>query len=254
MTSAVTTENVARHEDARSIGVYAREGGLWPIEEQLVREHVLPPPASILDLGCGAGRTSHALARAGWKTIALDLSEPLLRVAHDRFPDLPLLLADAAALTFASRAFDAVLFSFNGLDYIYPETARVQCLAEVYRVLRPRGVFIFSSHNLIGALFSGGYRYLRGYHNALKMLMAQLGNPHWREWYLRYDEFAGSQHHFSAPLGRTVRQLRRAGFTVVEVRGASGDRRPHAVRMHQAHVYFVARKPAACAECPECQE
>src|SRR5947207_15991963 len=132
MTSAVTTENVARHEDARSIRVYTREDGLWPIEEQLIREHVLPPPASILDLGCGAGRTTYALVRAGWKTIALDLSESLLRVAHRRFPDLPLVLADAATLTFPSRVFDAVLFSFNGLDYIYPETAPNQYLGVGY--------------------------------------------------------------------------------------------------------------------------
>jgi SAM-dependent methyltransferase len=245
MTSAVTTENVARHEDARSISVYTREDGLWPIEEQLIRQHVLPPPASILDLGCGAGRTTHALVRGGWKTIALDLSESMLRVAHHRFPDVPLVLADAATLTFPSQVFDAVLFSFNGLDYIYPETARDQCLAEVYRVLRPGGVFIFSSHNMVGAMFSGGFWYLRGYLNALTTLAEQVRNRRFREWYLHYPDFGGPQYLFSAPPGRTVRQLQHTGFIVEDVRGASGERRARAVLMHQAHVYFVARKPAA---------
>jgi SAM-dependent methyltransferase len=244
MRSAITTENVARHDDARSISAYSHEDGLWPIEERLVRAHALPPPALILDLGCGAGRTSQALARAGWKTIALDLSQSLLRVAHHRFPNLPLVLADASVLTFQSRVFDAVLFSFNGLDYIYPEAARTQCLAEVYRVLRPGGVFIFSSHNAIGAMFSGGYWYPRGYLNALELLGDQVRNPRFREWYLHYPDFGGPQYLFSAPPRRTVRQLQHAGFVVEDVRGASGERRTRAVLMHQAHVYFVARKPA----------
>jgi SAM-dependent methyltransferase len=244
-TSAITSDNVARSGDPRSVDFYSRDPGLWPIEERLIREFTRPPPASILDLGCGAGRTTHGLRRAGWKTCGLDLSEPLLRSAQRRFPDLPLLQADATALTFASQSFDAVLFSFNGLDYVYPEAAREQCVTEVYRVLRPGGVFVFSSHNLIGALFSGGYFYLRGYWNALKMLTAQVGTPHWREWYLRYQDLGGPQYFFSAPPGRTVRTLQRTGFVVDDVRGASGERRPRAVLMHQAHVYFVARKPAA---------
>jgi len=117
-------------------------------------------------------------------------------------------------------------------------------MAEVCRVLKPGGIFIFSSHNLIGALFSGGYVYLRGHFNALTFLAAQIGNPHRGQWYLRYDEFAGPQYLFSAPPERTIEQLQRAGFVVEAVRGASGERRRRAVLMHQAHVYFVARKPA----------
>jgi SAM-dependent methyltransferase len=241
--SSITAENVARHDDPRSVDLYSREAGLWPIEEQLIGDFVPPPPASILDLGCGAGRTTQALSAAGWKTVALDLSAPLLDVARRRGPRLALVQADAAALSFRSGRFDAVLFSFNGLDYIYPESERVRCLTEVLRVLKPGGVFIFSTHNLIGTMFSGGYLYLRGHVNALKLLAAQLGNPHRGEWYLRYGEFAGPQHHFSAPPGRTVEQLRRAGFVLETIRGASGERRRRAVLMHQAHVYFVARKP-----------
>jgi SAM-dependent methyltransferase len=243
--SAITLENVARHADPRSVEDYSREPGLWAIEERLVRRFVATPPASILDLGCGAGRTTNGFRQEGWRTYGLDLSDSLLRVARERFPGLPLLRADATALTFASQTFDAVVFSFNGIDYIYPESAREQCLAEAFRVLRPGGVIILSTHNLVGALFSGGYWYPRGYWNSCAALARQAGNPRVREWYVRYEDYGGPQYLFSAPPGRTVKQLRHAGFVVEEMCGASGERRPRTVLMHHAHVYFVARKPPA---------
>ena len=245
MTSPVTAENVSRHVDARSIALYSREQGMRLIEKQLIREFAPAVPGSILDLGCGAGRTTQTLARAGWRAVGLDLSEPLLRVARQRAPEVPYILADAAALTFPANCFDAVLFSFNGIDYLHPEPAREQCFREVHNVLKPGGVFIFSSHNLIGAIFSGGYFYLRGYFNALRFLASQAGNPYWRDWYMTYEEFSGPHVLFSAPPSRTVDQLVRAGFAVEDVRGANRHRDRRAVLMHEAHVYFVARKPAA---------
>jgi len=70
--SSITAENIARHLDPRSVDLYSRDHGLWPIEEALLREFVPAPPASILDLGCGAGRTTQALRANGWKAVALD--------------------------------------------------------------------------------------------------------------------------------------------------------------------------------------
>lgn len=244
MTSAVTVANVARHDDPDSVRAYTREASLWPIEHALIEEFMPAPPARLLDIGCGGGRTTVPLADAGYEVAAIDLSGPLLAAAHRRHPGLPLAQMDAAALGFDSGAFDAALFSFNGIDYIYPESARVSCLAEVFRVLRPGGIFILSSHNLIGHLWSGGYWYLRGYLNAARLLSRQRGNPHIREWYARYGD---EQVHYSAPPTRTVSQLQDAGFEPLAVRGASGERNPANIRMHQAHVYFVAKKPVSVA-------
>ena len=199
----------------------------------------------MLDLGCGAGRTTIGLARLGYDVTAIDLSEPLLRHARSRHPALDFRLMDATALSFPDASFDAALFSYNGLDDIAPTSARERCLSEVHRILRPQGVFVLSGHNAIGHFFSGGYFYLRGYINAVKMIARQRSNPLLRHWYFRYDSPGGQQVLFSAPPSRTIAQLQHVGFDVVDVRGATGERRPSRVRMRQAHVYFVARKPAA---------
>ena len=48
---------------------------------------------------------------------------------------------------FDDASFDAIVFSFNGLDSVIPKEKRSRCLRECWRVLRPAGVLVFSSHN-----------------------------------------------------------------------------------------------------------
>lgn len=236
-------QNLAYYASAWSAAQYTREDGLRPIEQQLIAEFMPPPPAGILDIGCGAGRTTIGLSQAGYSAIAIDLSPELLTLAGRRYPLLDFRQMDATELAFPVNTFDAALFSYNGIDGIYPVVAREQCLAEVFRVLKPGATFIFSSHNLVGAIFSGGSWYVRGYINAMRTLAQQRRNPLLREWYVRYEDPGGAQFLYSAPPGRTVDQLRRAGFSVIAVRGASGQRQPGRVRHREQHVYFVARKP-----------
>jgi SAM-dependent methyltransferase len=244
----ITARNLANYDSAASVTAYTREEGLRPLEAELVDSLFPPPPATVLDLGCGAGRTTWGLAQKGFEVIAIDLSQGLLGEARRRYPDLDFREMDATRLAFLDASFDAAMFSYNGIDCIYPVEQRERCMTEVYRILRPGGVFLFSSHNWLGAVWSGGYFYPQGYANAWKNLKEQRGNRLLREGYWLYRDDGGDQHLYSATPGHTVRQLRRAGFTGIEVIGyRRGMSRGEAVRRSQ-HVHFAARKPAGRGE------
>lgn len=86
----------------------------------------------VLDIGCGTGRfTTQVRAR---RVIGLDRDRRLLRVAQQR--NVTCVLGDAHALPFGDCQFDAIVatdgvFAFLEID---------QALAEVRRVLAPRGI------------------------------------------------------------------------------------------------------------------
>src|SRR5437764_12480493 len=103
--SPVTAANIACHRDPDSQLLYTRETGLRPIERQLLLHFMPPPPASILDLGCGAGRTSAGLLQLGYRVTAIDLSESLLAVARERHPHGDFRQMDATNLEFADEVF-----------------------------------------------------------------------------------------------------------------------------------------------------
>jgi SAM-dependent methyltransferase len=241
---AVFDANLANYFSEWSLAEYTREEGLWPLERELVSGFMPPPPARLLDLGCGGGRTTVGLVAGGYQVTAIDLAEPLISHARARHPGIDFRVMDATALAFDDGSFEGAIFSYNGIDAIFPLASRARCLGEVFRVLRPGGVFVMSSHNALGHLFSGGFHYLRGYRNAIAMLARQRSNPHLRDWYFHYADPGGAQLLYSGPPQATGRQLRAAGFDVVDVRGASGERRPRRILWRQPHVYFVARKPA----------
>jgi ubiquinone/menaquinone biosynthesis C-methylase UbiE len=93
----------------------------------------------VLEVGCGTGNISLALARRGARLVGLDLSFPMLALAHHkaRREGLPLTFIRGAAgsLPFAAARFHGVI-SILALDFI-PD--RAAALGEMVRVLRPGG-------------------------------------------------------------------------------------------------------------------
>jgi SAM-dependent methyltransferase len=126
---------------------YARLDYLTPCERLLVDTYV-SPGAAVLDLGVGGGRTTpHLLARAG-RYLGVDYSPEMIRLCRGKFPGVEFRQADASSMPLLNdKSFDVIFFSFNGIDWLWPSEKRHSCIRECWRLLRPGGVFIFSSHN-----------------------------------------------------------------------------------------------------------
>lgn len=104
--------------------------------------------AAILDIGVGAGRTTRYLSNLGRSYVGIDYSAAMVESCRDLCPGVDVRLGDATNMEmFEEDRFDVVVFSFNGIDHVVHED-RLRILREVHRVLRPSGVFIFSTHNL----------------------------------------------------------------------------------------------------------
>lgn len=94
-----------------------------------------------LDLCCGQGNVTEALARAGHSVIGADFSPKMLEHAAQRLPAGEFIEADAQNLPFEDSTFDNVVCSF-GLMHV-PDQPKA--LAEINRVLKSNGKFVMTS-------------------------------------------------------------------------------------------------------------
>jgi len=96
---------------------------------------------AVLDVCCGTGLVAQAAAGRGASVIGIDFSEHMIAVAKEKGLACRFQVGDAEALPFGSACFDRVLCNF-GL-YHLPDPDRA--IAEAARVLRPVGVYAFTT-------------------------------------------------------------------------------------------------------------
>lgn len=121
----------------------AYENGLVPALMQewaprLVAAAAIQPGQRVLDVACGTGVLTRAVADAVTATasaVGLDIDPGMLAVARAQRPDIEWHQASADRLPFPAANFDAVVSQF-GLMF-FPSPARA--LGEMWRVLKPGG-------------------------------------------------------------------------------------------------------------------
>jgi ubiquinone/menaquinone biosynthesis C-methylase UbiE len=122
--------------------------------EQIILNSLRPSLSKMkmLDIGVGAGRTTIHFAPLAREYVGIDYSANMVDACKKKFSENKKWLfkvVDATNLqVFKDSDFDFVMFSFNGLDYILDHQNRKKAICEIWRVLKPNGIFYFTTHNL----------------------------------------------------------------------------------------------------------
>ncbi|MBS4032489.1 MAG: class I SAM-dependent methyltransferase [Clostridiales bacterium] len=112
--------------------------------EILVHKHGGVPEQSALDLACGTGNTTVALAEKGYIVTGLDLAEKMLEIAHQKVKKLPITLRQDDMRIFTLPQQVGLVTAFqDGLNYLLSEDDLRQTFLTVSRTLLPEGLFIF---------------------------------------------------------------------------------------------------------------
>ncbi|WTV32701.1 class I SAM-dependent methyltransferase [[Kitasatospora] papulosa] len=120
-----------QHEHDPQIGATPRLWGMYSIPDAHLHALGDITGKRVLELGCGAGQWSRALAAEGAAVVGLDLSEAQLAAAAGAMGANCYLLVQGAAeqLPFAAGSFDLVFCDFGGLSWAPPHLAVPQAHA-----------------------------------------------------------------------------------------------------------------------------
>lgn len=103
---------------------------------------------SALDLGCGTGTTAFILAKQGFETVGIDISETAIEMGKDLAKqqglEVKFVAADVLNLNSLSQKFDFI-YDSHFLHCIVFEEDRKKVFSEIKSVLKPAGVFILDT-------------------------------------------------------------------------------------------------------------
>ncbi|MCK4226355.1 class I SAM-dependent methyltransferase [candidate division WOR-3 bacterium] len=103
----------------------------------------------MLDITCGTGNSMLPFLSKGIKSIGVDSSMEMLKIAKLKVPELPFVLATAQSLPFFHH-FNLAISIFDSLNYILDYNELMQAFDSVQETLLPKGHFIFDMNTPYG--------------------------------------------------------------------------------------------------------
>jgi ubiquinone/menaquinone biosynthesis C-methylase UbiE len=234
MGNNLSDHNIKVYRQADAIKFYEDFSSLYDKEKRVFEKYYADCTGiRVLDIGCGGGRITRVLKDMGCSVTGVDVSADMVRSAQEKHSDIVFMVMDAVKLKFPDESFDDVWFSFNGLDFIFPKDSRIKALKEIYRVIKPGGKFVYSSHNSRAVL---SLRRIRWQTLAWHVLSGRIGSP--------YREVIGgierSAFLFHESPVRQVRRLKEVGFERCEI--ISSYKSLRKCIWSEGWPYFVAHK------------
>ena len=101
---------------------------------------MLPPGGPVLDLACGTGRLSRAIAQRGEPVIGLDFSPPMAQKTAEL--GIPTVIGDAFSTPFAPGSFASVV----SLRFAFHWANIAPLLQEMRRLVEPGGSVVFDTY------------------------------------------------------------------------------------------------------------
>lgn len=244
------------YADPGVVGGYAAVAaqGLTPFETALIRL-AFAQGQRVLDVGCGGGREAIPMARAGIRVVAIDLILPMVRttVAHAAVQQVRLdaLTGNVTALPFRDRTFDGAAMLGQIIAFVPTRAERLAALRATWRVLRPGGTLVMTTHN---RHCHWKFRVYFVCVNIWRRAARRLGHSHVLGDHDRWSDHDKTGHPISGQrlflhmydLDEAVADLRATGFEVLDARSRTefeADRIDLRRRQKDYLLGFIARRP-----------
>ena len=132
---------LARYYDALVGDEQATES--W---RRFIEQHV--PGKELLELACGSGEITIALAKQGYHIDASDLSEAMIEEALCKGQnDIHFFVMDMNTFT-VEKQYDGILCLCDSINYLVEEGQIQALFKQVYKHLRKDGVWLFDTHSM----------------------------------------------------------------------------------------------------------
>lgn len=121
---------------------------LWAQYLQSIFRRYNSTPETILDVACGTGNVSKALADLGYKVTGIDLSADMIQIAKSKnLPDIAFHNQGIAQLNLSSR-FQAAVSLFDSINYVTDPSELALGMQKVYEHLEDNALFVFDVNTI----------------------------------------------------------------------------------------------------------